>query len=338
MKKIIKISKSELKKLYEKEKLSIVKTAKIFNCSRNTIYRRLKKYRLKIRGKNYPKPITKEELIRLYIKQRLPSTAIAKRYKCDAVTVLTRLKEYGIKLRNNSEAHIRTPKYDFNGDLKEKAYMIGFRLGDLHVRKFEKNGKIINVSCGSSKKEQIKLIKDLFCKYCNIAISKPDQKGNIQINANLNDSFNFLLKKEDNIENWILKDRKAFFAFLAGYTDAEGSPKIHKQGFATFSLSTYDKNILHQIKDRLSTFGFDNMKLYLAIKKGAKRIKDGKAYLNKKDCWTLSIYKKSELLKLYKEILPYIKHKNKEKAIFKGIINIDKRNRRYGYLRMKGGL
>lgn len=338
MKKIIKISKSELKKLYERDKLSVVKIAKIFNCARGTIYRRVTLYGLKVRGKNYHKPIPKKELLELYVKRRLPSTKIAQKYKCDPVTILNRLKEHSIKIKDNSEAHIRTPKYDFSGNLIEKAYIIGFRLGDLHIRKYEKNGKIINASCGSSNKEQINLIKSLFSKYCKVTIGKPDKKGTIQINANLNDSFYFLLKKEDNIPSWILKDKETFFSFLAGYTDAEGSPKIHKQGFATFSLRSYDKNILNQVKNKLSSYDINNVNFLLVAKKGMKRVQGNKTYYHNKDCWDLSIYKKIELLKLYKEILPYIKHKSKKRAILKGIKNVNYRNRKYGYLRMDGGM
>lgn len=334
MKKIINISKSELKKLYEKEKLAIVKISKLFNCSRNTIYRRLKKYSLNVRGKNYPKFIPKKRLEMLYSKHRLSAEEISKKYSCNLVTVLNRLKEYGIKVREYSEAHIRTPKYDFGGDLIEKAYMVGFRLGDLHARKYGDKGKIINVSCGSSNKEQINLIKNLFSKYCKITISKPNKKGIMQINANLNSSFNFLLKKEDKIDNWIVKNKNSFFAFLADYSDAEGSIRIHNQGFATFRIRTYDKNILNQIKNQLLIYGLDGVKLAVESKKGTKMTQNKRTYYNNKDCWGLCVYKKSQLLKLYNELLPFVKHGDKKKAILRGIANITSRNERYGYLRM----
>lgn len=269
--------------------------------------------------------ISKRELEQLYSVKRLSITKIAKIYACDPVTIFNRLKEYQINIRNKSDRHIWFPKHDFDGDLIIKAYIIGFRLGDLHVRKFEKNGKILNISCSSSNKNQIKLIEKLFSKYCKVSIGKPDHREIVRIDANVNESFNFLLERKKHIDKEIMTNRKAFFSFLAGYTDAEGSIRIHKQGFSTFRLRTYDKTILSDIKRQLELYGYTNISLKLTSKKSEKQ---------NKDYWGISIYKKSQLLKFYKEIIPFIKHKDKKKDILDGMKNIKLRNKKYNHLRM----
>jgi len=308
--------------------MTIVDIAKSVNCDRSTIYRRLNTFRLDVKGKNYPKPIPEKELHELYINKKLSMPKIAKRYDCDAATIHNRMKEYRIKIRDNSDANIQSPKHDFIGDIIEKAHMIGFRLGDLHVRKYGKKGKIIYVSCGSTKKNQINLIKNMFSKYCKITIGKTDKRGITQINANLNESFNFLLEKKDSINKELMKNRKTFFSFLAGYTDAEGTIKVHKQGFSTFRIKTYDKGILTEIKKQLEKYGYKDVHLRVDSKKSEKRRQN-------QDCWGIGIYKKSQLLKLYKEILPFIKHKDKQKDILEGIKNIEHRNKKYNNRRME---
>jgi len=305
--------------------MSIIDIAKAMNCSRKTIYRRLNTFNLEIRGKNYPKPIPKKELRELYIDKKLSMLNISKKYGCDAVTVHNRMKEYGIARRDYSDAHIQSPKYNFSGDKIEKSYMIGFRIGDLHVRKYGTKGKLLYVSCGSTKKNQIHLIKNLFSKYCKITIGRPDKKRVVRINANLNESFNFLLEKKEHIDKEILNNRKMFFSFLAGYTDAEGSIKVHKQGFSTFRIRTYDKAILSDIKKQLEIYGYNNISLTLTSKKSEKQ---------NKDYWGVSVYRKSQLLRLYKEIFPFIKHKDRKSDILKGIKNIEYRNIKYHNRRM----
>lgn len=308
--------------------MTIVDIAKSLDCSRSTVYRMLNTFNLDVKGKNYPKPISKKELHELYANKRLTMPQIAKIYCCDTVTVHNRMKEHGISAREISEAHIQSPKVNFNGNNIEKAHMIGFRLGDLHVRKFEKNGKILNVSCGSSNINQIDLIKQMFSKYCKVTISKPDKRGITRINANPNESFNFLLEKKDCINKNLLKNRKTFFAFLAGYTDAEGTIKTHIQGFSTFRIKTYDKGILTEIKKQLEDYGYKDVHLHLDTKKSKVRKQN-------KDCWGVYVYKKTQLLKLYKELLPFIKHRDKRKDILDGIKNIEYRNKKYNNKRME---
>src|SRR3989338_10212019 len=218
----IKIPQNPLKSFYENKKLSIRKLAKIYNCGATTIQRKLHRYNVRVRpSMSIRLDVPKSRIKFLYEEKRKSTIQLAKIYSCSCATILNRFREYNIKTKDASEAHIKYHKNDFSGDLAEKAYIIGFRIGDLHVRKYEPNGKIISVECASTQPEQVALFHKLFKKYGYVRISVPNRRNVVRMQCALNQSFQFLLKKEDIIEQWILSDGKLFFAFLAGYIDSE---------------------------------------------------------------------------------------------------------------------
>ncbi|MFA4888880.1 MAG: LAGLIDADG family homing endonuclease [Candidatus Omnitrophota bacterium] len=333
---------SELKLLYEKGELSVRDLAKRYSCGNTTIQRNLHEYKIQVRPTMAIKlNIPRRKIRFLYEKRGKSTTDISRMFSCTPVTILNRLKEYKIRIRDFSSAHIKYPKKDFSGDLIEKAYLIGFRLGDLHVRKYEPNGKVISVECASTKQSQIILIRNLFRRYGYIRIAQSEGDSVIRIQCALNSSFNFLLPKKDIIERWILRNSKLFFAFFAGYLDAEGEINIHSGGFAYLRVGTYDKNILIQIKNELEKYGVKSKfnldqpkgtKVNLSLRDRQRGIK--KTYKTKHDFWRVAVYRKKDLLNLFKFIFPYIKHQRLKIALKKAKENIVERNNRFGNLRM----
>lgn len=336
------LPKIKLKLLYERDKFSVRDLAKRYDCGNTTIQRALHKYKIRVRPTMATRLIIPSRKIKfLYEKRGKSSTDISRMFSCAPVTILNRLKEYKIKIRDFSSAHIKYLKKDFSGDLIEKAYLIGFRLGDLHVRKYERNGKVISVECASTKQEQIILIRNLFRRYGYIRIAQSEGDNIIRIQCALNPSFNFLLPKQDLIEKWILRNSELFFAFFAGYLDAEGEINIHSGGFAYLRVGTYDRNILIQIKNELKRYGIKSKfnldrpkgtKVNLSLRDRQRGIK--KTYKTKHDFWRVAVYRKKDLLSLFKRIVPYIKHQRLEIAIKKAKKNIAERNNSFGNLRM----
>jgi len=342
LKQKIVLPKMQLKLFYERDKLSIRDLAKRYGCGNTTIQKALHKYKIQVRPTMATKLIIPRRKIRfLYERRGKSTTDISRMFSCTPVTILNRLKEYKIRIRDFSSAHIKYPKKDFSGDLIEKAYLIGFRLGDLHVRKYEKNGKVISIECASTKQNQIILIRNLFRRYGYIRITQSEGDSIIRIQCALNSSFNFLLPKQDLIERWILRNRKLFFAFFAGYLDAEGEINIHAGGFAYLRVGTYDKNILIQIKNELekcgikSKFNLDQpkgTKVNLSLRDRQRGIK--KTYKTKHDFWRVAVYRKKDLLNLFKFISPYIRHQRLKIALRNAKKNIIERNNSFGNLRM----
>jgi len=319
------ISKEELIELYTNQCLNTYQIAEKFGCCQATIWKRLTKYSIKARSShelnsNIP---SKENLLLWYVDMKLSTWKIEKEYGYSRGTVHRKLKEYGIITRNASEAHILFPKKDFSNDFIEKAYLIGFRLGDLGVRKVYKNSKTICVASGSTIKEQIDLIIDLFEDYSKVWV-KETKDGKINAQTNLNETFGFLLSKT--FPEWVEGDKEYFFAFLAGFSDAEGCISISR-GMDYYSLSNYDNNLLERIKQNLILFGVKCNKLCCDKRKG--KITFLKYRFNQ-DYWTLKVSDKENLLKLLIHLKPYTKHANKIIVLNRAIENINMRNELYG--------
>ena len=325
----IKISKKKLRELYRNNQLTTYEIAKVFGCCQATIWKRLNEFKINLR-----KPITRKAnvpiknfLKKQYIKNKLSTWEIEKRFGYSRGTIHKKLKEYGIDIRNRSKSHIRSYKKSFSNDLIEKAYLIGFRIGDLRVRKQYPNSEIIGVACGSTKPEQIKLIERLFLPYCKIWSKSNGNKANIE--AGLDLSFSFLLSKE--LPRWVLDKKSHFFSFVAGFTDAEGWIGITSKNLAVYSLGNYEKDYLEFIKMGLEKFGIVTPKLICNKTKG-KTDKNG--YTKKGDYWSLRTSKKKIILQILENLKPHIKHQNKLKDLKKVEENIKERNLKYGNINM----
>ena len=316
-KKII-IPRKKLYNLYVNKQLSTQKVSRILGTSSCFIYYKLKELGITTRKKRKLK-ISKEKLKKLYVDDRLSCSKIAKKLKFDKITVFNKLKRLGIKTRNLSQAMTIYSKKKFDGNEKLKAYMIGFRLGDLNVRAVNKKSTVF-VKSSTTKEDQVRLIKEVYGKYGHFKISY--RKNDFCVWCNLDKSFSFLIKKEDKIDGWIINNNKCFFSFLAGYTDAEGNISIC-QGRARFRIRTYDKNILFQMYKKLNSLDINtifNLVSKVGITHGIKQ---------NKDSWGIFVNTKDDLLKLLRLIKPYIKHKKRMKDLVLAEKNVLERNKKY---------
>lgn len=228
----------------------------------------------------------------------------------NARTIRKKLKKFGIPTRSLSEAGTRKFKKQFSNDLNEKAYFLGLRTGDFYAKWARKS---IRVQTTTTHLAQIDLLKNAFRNYGETYVYLSKNKSREDewfIYVDLHPSFKFLLKKSNKIPNWILKDKKYFFQFLAAYMDCEGNWNIQKSHQKhirfMFNISTGDSKILRQIKKELETFGYHPY-LYLKRKKGTKA-----SYgVYNQDMFDLTINRKGEIISLVKKLLPLSKHSEK---------------------------
>lgn len=249
----IRISKQELQDLYYRKTLSCNKIAKHFNCSIKTLRKRVRKYGILLRP-NKKVIISKKTLENHYHKEKLSLREIGDLYNLVPAAVLRKMRKFNIPLRTSWEANIIYPKKPFAGSLQEKAYLIGFRLGDLGVTQKSKRTNSIIVKSNTTKIEQVTLMKNLFSQYSHVWISGPNAKGVFYFTTLLHPSFDFLVPKNDCIPDCIKNDIKPSLAFIAGYTDAEGSIGIY-DGRAKFRIGSYDIGILKQIHKSFGELG-----------------------------------------------------------------------------------
>lgn len=299
-------SASLLEKLYTEDKLSTYKIATILQCDPKTIYRYLRKYNIKTRPVN-KLPISKNNLLNLYKNKHLSLKQVGILYNMTASGILKRMREFNIPMRDSWETNTGE-KLPFNGSLEEKAYMIGFRLGDLGVRQSSNRTQMIKVDSNTTKREQVVLIKSLFKKYSKIWIGEPNKTGTISISTILHPSFSFLLPKNDHIENWIRHDGKIMSAFTAGYLDAEGSFGVYNKR-AKFRVGSYDKGILKQINE---WFKQNKIKSILELER-VKKVGQNN------DFWRITVNEAKSLVRLKKIILPHLRH-SKRIADFTSIL------------------
>src|SRR6266566_3878834 len=99
--------------------------------------------------------IDKKFLNDLYHERSLSTYKIGTMLNCSWSTVANRLKEYKIPLKNSSVARIRYKRNDFSGNLSEKGYMIGFRMGDLNIYSPTAKSETIVARCHTTQEEQI---------------------------------------------------------------------------------------------------------------------------------------------------------------------------------------
>lgn len=329
--KIIKIPKPRLENLYLRKKLPISEIARELSYCHETIKRELERHKISLRtqsevlklskSKNKPK---KSTLKKLYYKDKLTQEQIGERLNRHMGSIQRLMKEYGLKTRTADKYHTKYHKYDFLGDPEEKAYLIGFRTGDLDAQ-LSPSKKLIIVGSTSTRSEQIKLFKNLFKNYGYVWVGKFRKDGNRVFVVRLNRSFNFLLPKKDNVPKWICGNNNYFLSFFAGYTDAEGCFQIGNDNVASFTLSSYDKKILKQIHQGLLKIGVECNPPRLHVKKGYKK-SDGYEYKN--DEWSFAITKKSSLLQLLELIIPRLKHQKRLKDARQAKQNIIQRNQR----------
>lgn len=174
------VSEAKLRELYLTQGLTVTEISSQLNISPTTIRRRLSDLGIAAPSRGpkgsrlLPHDEINEALSRdLYLEQKLSIPQIAEQCGWDRETIRLKMLEYGIPIRSFSQATIVQygtwdEYHDFSGDLQAKAYLIGFRTVDLHVRYQHDASKVIRVSCTSSKAEQIELIEQAYGKYGHV--------------------------------------------------------------------------------------------------------------------------------------------------------------------------
>ena len=312
MNKGLKFTKNQLKNLYWSKKLSLGQIGERFCCQGTNILYWLKKFKIKRRPAYWKKvDITKKVLKDLYLNKKMSSLKIAEKLgNINARTIRKKLKKFGIPTRSLSEALTRKFKRVFPNDLNEKAYFLGLRAGDFYAKWIRKS---IRVQTTTTHLAQIDLLKNAFRNYgetCVYLAKNKSREDEWFVYVDLDSSFRFLLKKPNKISDWILKDKKYFFQFLAAYMDCEGSWKIQKSHQKhirfMFKIRTGDLKILKQIKKKLEILNYHPY-LYLKSKKGVKT-----SYgMYNQDIFDLTVNRTEEVISLINKLLPLSKHSEK---------------------------
>src|SRR3989338_715353 len=257
--------------------------------------------------------LTKVFLEEAYVKQGLSTWAIEKKFGISRSRVHASLRRHGIPTRTIAQSHIRYKRSDFSGDLVEKAYLLGFAIGDLRVRNHNgASSMTISIGCGSTKPAQIELVRQLFSKYGRVWVGSPDKRGAVNVEAFVNKSFSFLLKP-NRTHDWCASSRKYFFAFLAGFTDAEGSFFLTRNQ-ARVAWGNYDTRVLSFIRDTLNKFGIQSPNIVCDSLKG---VIGTHGFPRNNNYCHITCARKDVVRDLVVQLEPYIRHADKRVALAK---------------------
>lgn len=305
------INKSILEELYVRKKMSLNEIANQFLCNNTNILYWLKKYGIDRRPAYRKKVhIPKETLERLYWRENLTTTQIGNIFGIGRSAVHKKIMKYNIKRKTLSQILTKKRKSPFSGDLKEKAYFLGLRTGDFYAKQIK---KCIRIQTTTTHLAQIELLERAFKRYGEHRVYYSRNKAREDewfIYTDLHPSFDFLLKKPQEIPKWILDKDEYFYSFLSAYMDCEGTFCIIKnhEKFARFifRIKTGDKRILEQIRDKLNSNNFFTL-LYPGYRKG----KIGTYGIFRIDMYDLILYRKSEVISLIETLLLLSKHSEK---------------------------
>lgn len=237
------------------------------------------------------------------------------------MTIRNRIREFGIAKRSPSDARMRYEKHDFSDNSIEKAYLLGFRLGDLSVYQTNPHSDLIVVRCHTTQMAQVTLIKRLFSSYGHVTVSE----GIHGYNANcfVNTTFRFLLPKHKQIPHDVEQSKASTWAFIAGYIDAEGYFGIN-QGKARFKMDSYDVHILEWM---MMVFQQSSLpaKFRRVALQGQSQYRVG---IFHKDLWRLEINEASSIFRFIALVGRYIRHEKRKVDMMMCLYNIQGRKKK----------
>ncbi len=324
---IEKIPQVELVRLYCEEKLSVSDVGLRLGWSKSAIQSRLVQLGIASRTPWAWNAVECdiEEVRRLYVDERLSLVRTAARLGCSESTIRRKLAAAGVQCREDGSE----PKYaraDFSGVAAEKAYLIGVRIGDLHVAM--EGSRTVVVKCTSTRAEQIELFRALFEPYGHVYTDEAGLAGrkrqSIGMEVRLNMTFDFLLPKQDAVPAWILEEDEAFFAFLAGYIDAEGYfhtyvKRNQPKPLACLEIRSYDSVLLTQLGEGLNARGIRCAPARLRVLAGYT---NGYGVRSNRDLWGLGVHRKQSLQLLATRIDRYLRHARRRRDMLRALSTI----------------
>ena len=300
--------------------------------SPEALRKRFVKLKIPLRSYNEAQKLSKRkhipigELTDLYTKQKLSLKKLSKKYNSSKATLHKVLREKGIIIRSHDEAvrltNLKHKRKAFDGNNEKRYYLTGFVEGD--VTAFRRSKNTIRAITNTTHNTFIQLFETLFKKYGKVRTypmkNKTFKNYMWCVSIDLDNSFSFLLleNRKKAIRSLKKSDPKTFFAFLAGFIDAEGSlliKKIRDNIQYCLRIGNEDETLLKLIKLKLLDMNFNPL-LYKMSSKGDSRISNKVVISYNNDYFSLELFRKSDVSSLL-NMLPL---RHPEKIIKKKLI------------------
>jgi len=247
-----------------------------------------------------------EKIKQMYLTNKYTCADLSTIFGCTDVAVRNHLVAQGIKLRPRGKWKFKYPKKPFSGSILEEAYVLGFRIGDLNVFKEWPQSRAITVRSHTTQQVQVNLFESIFSKYSTV-VTRKMKDGTFSSTCFLDLSFDFLLQKNA-VPKKYEKNKKAAWAFIAGYTDAEGNI-ILNQGKARFKIDSYDLFVLSWAHRFLIKQGINSKLRRIGVM--GEPVKRNSTIRWNADLWRLNVNSAESLKILLKELKPYLRHETR---------------------------
>jgi hypothetical protein len=228
----------DLERMYLVERLSAAKIAMAYGLkyrspkvAESTVLHQLKKNGIARRDRaEHVRKVTSamvDEWVRRYEGGESLKRIAGEQYS--SVSVMLHLEKRGVDRREKVEAQIRAvtkhEKRPFVGGLLERAYLIGFRYGDLHV---VRHGRAVRARVSTTHPAMVQLFFDLFGKYGPI-YKYPSRSSLTEfewsLDCDLDPSFEFMLLP-----------KKSFSRFLTQKTRLWRSSRVSSTQTGAYSI------------------------------------------------------------------------------------------------------
>lgn len=229
--------------------------------------------------------------------------------------------------RNSAELRSKHKRNPFDGTEEERAYMMGFKNGDLTA--LQVSGTAVMVTSSTTHPAFANLFHELFEKYGPVYQYPMQEKGKgykWKVAVRLDNSFQFLLKTPMETIHWVASNERLFVNWLAGIVDSDGYIHISENhDYTRVRLVIYNTNerLLRTVKRILNEFGYHLDGPYRKSNKG-KTTPYGITY--RKDMWILAMQRTKEAQKLLKHLPLRHSEKLDRKALALSVESTDKSN------------
>ncbi len=212
--------------------------------------------------------------------------------------------------RNSIAIRSKHKRTSFDGTEEERAYILGFRHGDLTA--LQVSGTAVMVTSTTTHPAFAKLFHELFQRYGHIYQYPMYEEGKgykWKVAVRLDNSFQFLLQPRQEALRSYAQDRKLFLAWLAGLVDSDGN--IHTtegegRGRARVVVYNNDTALLQNIISHTRAVGYHFDGPYL-MKPTGSITPYGIRYT--KDLWYISLQRIEEVQRILLELT--LKHTEK---------------------------
>jgi hypothetical protein len=170
------------------------------------------------------------------------------------------------------------------------------------------------VKCTSTRVEQVELFRAIFERYGHVYTDEATlarrARQSIGMEVRLNRTFAFLVPKADALPDWVAETDQTFFAFLAGYIDAEGYIRTYlPRGYRTrqvqLEVRSYDMHLLTALAAGLNARGISCRAATLTVRSGYV---NGYGVRSNCDLWRFGVSSKSSLDRLFAMLDPHLRH------------------------------